>query len=209
MKKFSTLLNLAAIMLLSVAWGGNVWAQDALPLTADAPQVTQDFDGMWDAAAQAATLNMPQGWRIERQMSAPRTVGSYASAATEVMYTGGTSLASNAKNGTWNLGSSTTPSDRAVGGLSTTIDGGTRCVNVMTQLVNGGTQPINQLTISYDIEKYRKGDNDASLCSCTSLMMALPGKRLAMLSRRFSIRIMRRWEQRSYPSQQRLLTTSS
>ena len=86
-------------------------------------------------------------------------IGAYSSGATEVMNTGGVSLASNAKNGTWNFGSSTNPSDRAIGGLSTTVDGGTRCVSVMTQLTNGGTEPINQLTISYDIEKYRKGDN--------------------------------------------------
>jgi hypothetical protein len=88
-------------------------------------------------------------------------VGAYSTAATEVMYTGDANLPSNAKNGTWNFGSSAALSDRAVGGLSTTVDGGTRCVSVMTQLVNGGTEPINQLTFSYDIEKYRKGDNDA------------------------------------------------
>ena len=104
---------------------------------------------------------MPGGWRIERQMGAPRMIGAYSAASTELMYSGGISLASNAKNGTWNFGSSATPSDRAVGGLSTTVDGGTRCVSVMTQLVNGGTEPVNQLTISYDIEKYRKGDNEA------------------------------------------------
>lgn len=128
-------------------------------LTADQKTVTENFDGMWDATTQEATLVMPAGWRVDRQMSAPRMVGAYSSGATEVMYTGGVSLASNAKNGTWNFGSSTDPSDRAIGGLSTTVDGGTRCVSVMTQLTNGGTEPINQLTISYDIEKYRKGDN--------------------------------------------------
>ena len=136
-------------------------ADDAVGFTLTASQktVTENFDGMWDATAQEATLAMPDGWRVDRQMSAPRMIGAYSSGATEVMYTGGVSLASNAKNGTWNFGSSTTPSDRAVGGLSTTVDGGTRCVSVMTQLTNGGTEPINQLTISYDIEKYRKGDN--------------------------------------------------
>lgn len=136
-------------------------ADDVLKLTADNSTVTETFDGMWDAATSAATLNLPAGWRIDRQMNAPRMVGAYSTAATEVMYTGGVSLASNAKNGTWNFGSSAIPSDRAVGGLSTTVDGGTRCVSVMTQLTNGGTLPINKLTISYDIEKYRKGDNDA------------------------------------------------
>ena len=128
-------------------------------LTADQKTVTENFDGMWDATTQEATLVMPAGWRVDRQMSAPRMVGAYSSGAAEVMYGGGVSMPSNAKNGTWNFGSSTDPSDRAIGGLSTTVDGGTRCVSVMTQLTNGGTEPINQLTISYDIEKYRKGDN--------------------------------------------------
>lgn len=136
-------------------------ADDAFTLTATNATVTENFDGMWNAAQSEATLTMPNGWRMERQMGAPRMVGAYSAAATELMYAGGVSLASNAKNGTWNFGSSTTPSDRAVGGLSTTVDGGTRCVSVMTQLINGGTEPVNQLTISYDIEKYRKGDNEA------------------------------------------------
>lgn len=136
-------------------------ADDAFTLTATNATITENFDGMWNAAQSETTLTMPNGWRMERQMGAPRMVGAYSAAATELMYAGGVSLASNAKNGTWNFGSSSTPSDRAVGGLSTTVDGGTRCVSVMTQLVNGGTEPINQLTISYDIEKYRNGDNEA------------------------------------------------
>ena len=76
------LFNLVAMLLMSGAWHSHANAQDALPVTAGAPQVTQNFDGMWDDAAQAATLDMPQGWRIERQMGAPRTVGSYSSAST-------------------------------------------------------------------------------------------------------------------------------
>lgn len=155
MKRISLLL-IAVLCLLSQAK-----ADDVLTITAANNAVTENFDGMWAAASSEATLDMPAGWRVERQLGAPRMVGAYSAASTQVMYTGGASLASNAKNGTWNFGSSTTPSDRAIGGLSTTVDGGTRCINVMTQLVNGGTQPINQLTISYDIEKYRKGDNEA------------------------------------------------
>ncbi len=140
---------------------GQTRAGDVLTVTADKNTVTETFDSMWDAASSVTTLAMPDGWRMERQMGAPRMIGAYSAASTELMYAGGVSLASNAKNGTWNFGSSAAPSDRAVGGLSTTVDGGTRCVSVMTQLVNGGTEPVNQLTISYDIEKYRKGDNEA------------------------------------------------
>ena len=159
MKKISTLLNLAAAVLLMSAWGGTAWAQGNPQFTADAPQVTQDFDGMFDGGA--ATLNMPEGWRVERQMNAPRTVGSFASASTSVMYTGGTSLASNASNGTWNFLSSSDPSDCSVGGLSTTVSNGTRCINVMTCLNNASDEAITKLTFNYDIEKYRDGDNPA------------------------------------------------
>ena len=154
------MFSIAALMAMVIG-SGNAWAQDALQLSAASSQVTQDFDGMWDSDAQAATLDMPQGWRVERQMSAPRTVGSYAGASTAVMYTGGTSLASNAKNGTWNFASSSVPSDCSVGGLSTTVDGGTRCINVMTCLRNAGDEAITKLTLNYDIEKYRDGDNAA------------------------------------------------
>lgn len=159
MKKFSTFLNLIAVMLLMSTWSGTVMAQDVLQVTADATQMTQNFDGMWNG--QEATLDMPQGWRVERQMSAPRTVGSFAAASTTVMYTGGTSLASNAKNGTWNFVSSSVPSDCSVGGLSTTVDGGTRCINLMTCLHNAGNEDITKLALNYDIEKYRDGDNAA------------------------------------------------
>ena len=161
MKKLTSLLSLALSLLIMGMGSGSAWAQETLQVTPGAPQVTQDFDGMWDSEAQAATLNMPQGWRVERQMNAPRTVGSYSNASTEVMYTGGISLASNAKNGTWNFGSSSNPSDCSVGGLSTTVDGGTRCINVMTCLHNAGDEAITKVTLAYDIEKYRDGDNAA------------------------------------------------
>ena len=65
MKKFSTLLSFVVIMMLLSTWNGTVWAQDALQVTADATRVTQDFDGMWNG--QEATLDMPQGWRVEHQ----------------------------------------------------------------------------------------------------------------------------------------------
>ena len=159
MKKISTLLNLAAAVLLMSAWGGTAWAQEGLQLTANNPQVTQDFNGMYDGGS--ATLNMPQGWRVERQMNAPRTVGHFSDASTTVMYTGGTSLASNASNGTWNFVSSSDPGDCSVGGLSTTVSNGTRCINVMTCLHNDADEAITKLTFNYDIEKYRDGDNTA------------------------------------------------
>ena len=170
-----------------------VKAGDVLTLTADNSTVTENFDGMWDAGTSTATLNMPDGWRIDRQMNAPRMVGAYNAAATEVMYTGGVSLASNAKNGTWNFGSSAAPSDRAVGGLSTTVDGGTRCVSIMTQLTNIAKATMKQ-ALPY---------------SCTILMMVAVGRRLATTSRRSLQRIMRPLVQRLFLSRQRQSAASS
>ncbi len=159
MKKLS-FLSLVTVAMLALGWS-SAMAQDVVEVTTASPQVTQDFDGMWDATAGEALLNMPQGWRVDRNMTGARMVGAYSSAATSVMYTGGTSLASNAKNGTWNFQSSSTPSDCSVGGLSTTVDGGTRCINVMTCVKNSGDEAISKLTLGYDIEKYRDGDNPA------------------------------------------------
>ena len=136
-------------------------ANPSLSLTQSSPEAATDFDAMYDATAQTPQLTMPQGWRIERQMTAPRTVGSYEGASTELMYAGDVNLASNAKNGTWNFGDSSNPADRAVGGLTTTVANGTRCVNVMTHLSNDDSRTIDRLTLSYDIEKYRNGSNPA------------------------------------------------
>ncbi len=151
MNNLRTICTLLLVLMTSMAW--------AIDVTPDARTVTQNFDAMWDAASGAATLDMPTDWRVDREMNAPRTLGTYAAAQTTLMYEGGISLASNAKNGTWNFGSSTTPSDRAVGGLSTTVAGGTRCVSVMTRLTNASELAIEKLTLSYDIEKYRYGSN--------------------------------------------------
>ena len=157
MKKILFLILVTIAML---GWS-NAQAQDVVEVTAASPQVTQDFNTMWDAAAGEALLDMPQGWRVDRNMTGARMVGAYSSAATTVMYTGGTSLASNAKNGTWNFLSSSVTGDCSVGGLSTTVDGGTRCINVMTCVKNSGDEAITKLSLGYDIEKYRDGDNAA------------------------------------------------
>ena len=67
MKKLTLFSNLVVALLLACVWSGSASAQDVLQLSAEASQVTQNFDGMWDNDAQAATLVMPQGWRVERQ----------------------------------------------------------------------------------------------------------------------------------------------
>lgn len=131
-----------------------------LNLSSQAPSLKEDFNSMWDASASEGTLQLPTGWRVDRNLNAPRRVGTWADAAQDVMYQGGVNLASNAKNGTWNFGPAN--SDRAIGGLSTTVANGTRCVSVMTSIENNDASAIiTNLDLSYNIEKYRKGANAA------------------------------------------------
>ena len=139
-----------------------------MPLTALAqhqlssaqPSLSEDFNSTWNGTE--ATLTMPDGWRVERNTSAPRKVSAWTDASSELMYAGGTSLASNAKNGTWNFGDSSNPADRAIGGLTTGVANATRGINVMTAIHNADPSLIiNSLAIDYNVEKYRKGANAA------------------------------------------------
>jgi hypothetical protein len=121
----------------------------------------QNFDGLGiepDAA-------LPLGWKIEKRLDNPRTVGTYAAAANQTERRGGNNIASNAKNGIYNFaaGDSTDMNitDRAIGGISTGVDGGTRCVNMYLKIKNTGTTVVNRFEIRYDVEKYRKGNNAA------------------------------------------------
>lgn len=90
--------QLALAALTAVSAIATPGASAAIGLTPAAPEVTQDFNSMWDGAA--GTLTLPDGWHVDRNLDAPRRVGAWNDAATEVMYAGGVSLASNAKNGT-------------------------------------------------------------------------------------------------------------
>ncbi|MDE5968540.1 MAG: hypothetical protein K2G64_05465, partial [Muribaculaceae bacterium] len=63
------------------------------------PVVSENFNSMWDATTSEALMTLPDGWAIDRNLDAPRTIGAWSNATNEVMYAGGASLASNAKNG--------------------------------------------------------------------------------------------------------------
>ena len=128
----------------------------AIELDADNLTAAENFNTM----GTAADATLPTAWRIDRQTVGPRTLGSYAVAQDKTMYAGGASLPSNAKNGLWNFGQGDSD-DRAVGGISTGVADGTRCVNLYAHFLNTGRKNIENLTISYDVEKYRKGNNAA------------------------------------------------
>ena len=113
-----------------------------------------------EKTAYVRETTLPEGWRIDNNTTAVRSLNRFANASETTMYIGGQALASNAKNGTWNFGA-TGSTDRAVGGITSSIDGGARTINVMAHLHNDADADITSLALSYDIEKYRNGANEA------------------------------------------------
>ena len=131
--------------------------QDAIAINAAEALVSEDFDSMGE------DLDLPKGWRVQACSDGPRIVGAFQSALTATHFVGGPNLASNQKNGTYNFYATENTVDRAVGGISTNAASGnnTRGTNVYVALYNTETQTINSLSVSFDVEKYRKGNNSA------------------------------------------------
>ena len=128
----------------------------AIELNEGILSASENFNVMGDEE----TATLPEAWRIDRILTAPRTVGRFDMADDQTMYSGGVSLPSNAKNGTWNFGNNA-GDDRALGGISTGVANGTRCVNVYAHLLNTGKKDIENVNVTYNVEKYRKGNNAA------------------------------------------------
>ena len=107
----------------------------------------------------SATAPLPSGWKADKQ-STVRTVGTYSAAVTATEQRAGTGMATNATNGIYNYaaGQPTSNLERAVGFISssTATKSGNLYVNFTT-----GAQTSTSLDISYDVEKYRNGDNAA------------------------------------------------
>lgn len=117
--------------------------------------VTQDF-----SIGNAATATLPTGWKVDKNTTV-RLVGSYSSASAATEQRSGNSMSNSAANGIYNFaaGDATSATDRAVGGISSSS--ASKSVNIYVQLKNNGTSSINNFTISYDVEKYRNGSNEA------------------------------------------------
>ena len=118
--------------------------------------ITQNFDEL----GTSATAAMPTGWKVDKNTTV-RLVGTYAAAASATERVGGDNMSTSAGNGIYNYGAGdqNTATERAVGFISS--GSATKSGNVYVQLQNNGTEAIPGFTISYDVEKYRKGNNAA------------------------------------------------
>jgi hypothetical protein len=118
----------------------------------------ETFDGMGTAAA--ATL--PANWRVSTSAT-PRVVNPYSSGSTTTTYRAGNNMTSTDPAGVYNFGAGdpTAATDRALGALGG--GAGVQSVTFYVLIKNTGTTAINDFTISYDVEKYRRGTVSTSM----------------------------------------------
>jgi hypothetical protein len=111
----------------------------------------------FDAMGTAAVATLPANWRVATSTT-PRTVGPYAAGITTTNYRAGNNMTTTDPSGVYNFGAGdpAVATDRALGALgggSGTIQG----VTFYVLLKNNGTTAIDNFTVSYDVEKYRRG----------------------------------------------------
>lgn len=135
----------------------------AITIPTSAPYV-ENFDSM----GTSATATLPAAWRID-SLANPRTLGTYAAAGTVTTLSAGASMSSSATNGIYNFGSGSAAmglsywldsTDRALGWLATgttVAADGTKSGNLYVQLAAPPDDDITGVTVSYRVEKYRKG----------------------------------------------------
>lgn len=123
-------------------------------ITAGGSAVTQNFNGL--GASSTATL--PTDWTAQKSTSA-QTIPNYSAAATAVEQAGGNNISGTATNGIYRFNANGSTGESAVGGLSSSS--ASKSVAVYCRLRNNAASAIQSFTISYKVEKFRRGSNPA------------------------------------------------
>jgi hypothetical protein len=129
-------------LLLSV---GGLQLRAQISITSTTP-VTESFDGM------GATTTLPANWKIQQNAS-PTYAGGTSTLSAQA--SSGTPTA----GGTYNWGSTAT--ERAAGVMTSGSVASPH--SLMAFYTNGNASSINQLTVSYDVERYRRNSAAASV----------------------------------------------
>lgn len=151
MYKFSSLLVIA--ILAFHLGGADIRAQVSIQANTT---ITEDFNSL----GTSATANLPAGWRTDIDNTSVQKVNNYAGALTSTSYRAGNNFSATTY-GIYNYGAGEegTAIDRSLGWYA---DNSTaKSGNLYVHLRNTGATQINGLTISFDVEKYRKGTNNA------------------------------------------------
>ncbi|MFZ4400804.1 MAG: lamin tail domain-containing protein [Bacteroidales bacterium] len=145
-------LKLMGILIVMLFISVQSWGQIAISV---GNPVSQDFNSI----GTSATATLPTGWKVDKQ-TVVRTLGTYTAAVSATGVLGGNDMSTSAGNGIYNFGAGIAASatDRAVGGISSGT--ASKTVNIYAYLTNSGAI-ITDFTISYAVEKYRKGSNSS------------------------------------------------
>lgn len=132
---------------LSVGSWGQVMISNATP-------VTQNFDGI----GTSGTATLPSDWKMS---AAGATSATWSAVGNFTAVSQGFSSGTPTAGGRYNWGNGTTTSDRAIGFMTS---GGYASPNsIMVNYLNNNSQPITQLSVSFDIERYRINTANASV----------------------------------------------
>ncbi len=119
--------------------------------------VSENFNSL----GTTATAAMPSNWKVDKNGGSVRTLGTYSAALSNTEKLGGENLSSSASNGIYNfgLGVDNSATDRAVGGHSSSS--ASKSVNIYAYFNNSGAQSIKRVDVSYDVFRFRNGNNAA------------------------------------------------
>ncbi|MFD1875636.1 T9SS type A sorting domain-containing protein [Hymenobacter bucti] len=137
--RFSRLLVLGA-------WGALPLAAHAQLALPSAAPVTQNFDGI----GTSATATLPTGFKFS-----PDAMPTYGSATNYLATTVATTGNNFTAGGTYNFGSTVGATDRAVGFLNSGSYTSPR--HILLQVQNTSGAVVQDLSVQFDIEKYRSG----------------------------------------------------
>ncbi|MBI5029562.1 MAG: Ig-like domain repeat protein [Chloroflexi bacterium] len=149
-------------IIIALLFLGIVLSSAALPVHAALSlSTTTPYTENFDSIGTSATATLPTDWRVSKDAINVRTVGLYASATTATERQGGNNMSTSASNGIYNFGAgaAATATDRAIGFLSSSS--ATKSGNLYAYFNNDTGAALSGVTLSYDVEKYRKGSNAA------------------------------------------------
>ena len=150
---FKTILLAVVMMVGSMS----VWGQNVPNTIAVGTPYSQNFNHI----GTSAFASLPSGWKM-CVLAGRVTNRAYDDIAlgttTSQSSTYSTAIGTSATNGMYNFGVSST--NRAIGGLSA---GSGNTINMYLKLENTGTSEISDFTISYDVLKFRNGQQNYSI----------------------------------------------
>jgi hypothetical protein len=147
---------LFASAIIAFLFSNNSNAQIAIP---SATPVTQNFDGI----GSTATASLPANWKFS---PAGDSAPTYVNASNTTATTQAASAPSPVTAGRYNWGNGTTPTDRAIGIMTS---GAWATPNsIMASYQNTSSVQINDLAISFDYERYRINSAAAQVTFFTS-----------------------------------------